>query len=148
MDQAAEQIVTRAEYLIFVFTAALGILQLVALRTRLKGLLFVRNRLLTYLLSIGLIVFAYYWFFVRDDRIDTVMRHVGLEGSGQFYNFCMGVFSALLVTLAISSLIGHFTHRGHSEEVENESVEGLDRLEKMTYWEAVKCSFRKKDRYR
>jgi len=140
-----EQAVTRAEYLIFVFTAAVGVIQLVAASTGLRGLLILPNRLITYAISIGLIVFAYYWFFVRDDRIDTVMRRTGLEGSGQFYNFCMGTFAALLVTFALSSFTGWLRHRNRLKD-QDDVPEGLDGLEKMTYWEAVRRSFRKRER--
>ena len=143
-ELATTEVVTRAEYLILVFTASVGVLQLVAARTQLKGLLFFQKPLLAYPLSLLLILGSFYWFFQRDSRIDTVMRHTGIEGSGQFYNFCMGAFAALLFTLAVSSLIGLLRHRGQQRN-ENENSEGLDTLRDMTYYEAVKHGFRSKE---
>ncbi|MBL7119213.1 MAG: hypothetical protein ISS53_00855 [Dehalococcoidia bacterium] len=142
-ELATTEVVTRAEYLIFIFTASVGVLQLVAARTQLKGLLFFRKSVLAYPLSLLLIIGSFWWFFVRDDRIDTIMRQTGLEGSGQFYNFCMGAFAALLFTLAASSLIGLLRHRRQRNE--NENSEGLNTLRQMSYYEAVKRSFRSKE---
>jgi len=142
-EVVTREIVTRAEYLIFIFTASVGVLQLVAARTQLKGLLFFKKPVLAYPFSLLLIIGSFWWFFVRDDRIDTVMRQPGLEGSGQFYNFCMGAFAALLFTLAVSSLIGLLRRRGQRNE--NENSEGLDTLRQMSYYEAVKRNFRSKE---
>lgn len=142
-EVVTREIVTRAEYLIFIFTASVGVLQLVAARTQLKGLLFFKKPVLAYPFSLLLIVGSFWWFFVRDDHIDTIMRQPGLEGSGQFYNFCMGAFAALLSTLAVSSLIGLLRRRGQRNE--NENSEGLDTLRQMSYYEAVKRSFSSKE---
>lgn len=142
-EVVTREIVTRAEYLIFIFTASVGVLQLVSARTQLKGLLFFKKPVLAYPFSLLLIIGSFWWFFVRDDRIDTIMRQPGLEGSGQFYNFCMGAFAALLFTLAVSSLIGLLRRRGQRNE--NENSEGLDTLRQMSYYEAVKRSFRSKE---
>ena len=142
-ELAAHEVVTRAEYLTFIFMASVGVLQLVAAWRQLKGLLFLKRPALAYPLSFLLIGGAFYWFFQRDNRIDTIMRRPGLEGSGQFYNFCMGAFAALLFTLAVSSLIGLLQRRGQHSE--NKHSEGLDTLRKMSYFEAVKHSFRSKE---
>jgi len=55
----------------------------------------------------------------------------------------MGAFAALLFTLAVSSLIGLLRRRGQRNE--NENSEGLDTLRQMSYYEAVKRSFRSKE---
>ncbi|MFC1999562.1 hypothetical protein ACFLXE_02255 [Chloroflexota bacterium] len=145
MYDVAEQVVvvTRWEYIAFVFIAAVGVLQLVAATTRLKSLLFLRKPALTYPFSLILITGSFYWFFVQDDRIDTIMRHVGVEGSGQFYYFSIGTFFALVFTLALSSLISRFLRK--TQGGSDPDAEGLDNLEDMSYWEAVKRSFRSKE---
>lgn len=138
-----DEVVTRLEYLIFVFTASVGVLQLVAVRTKLKGLLFLRKPVLAYVLSLLIIGGSFYWFFQRDNRMDTVMRHTGLEGSGMFYNFCMAVFLALVFTFVVSSLINMVRHKTGNND--NEAISGLDALKEQSYFEALKSSFRSKD---
>lgn len=142
-ELAAHEVVTRAEYLTFIFMASVGVLQLVAAWRQLNGLLFLKRPALAYPFSLLVIAGSFYWFFQRDNRIDTIMRRPGLEGSGQFYNFCMGAFAALLFTLAVSSLIGLLRRRVQRNE--NENSEGLDTLRQMSYYEAVKRSFRSKE---
>lgn len=141
-----EAVVTRPEYFAFIFIASVGVLQLTAIITKLKGLLFFRRPILAYPLSILLIAGAFYWFFLRDDRIDTVMRRVGLEGSQQFYYFCLSSFSALIFTLVVASLIDIFRRQAQSDNCDQRR-QGLDILREMTYFKALKHSFKsKKDR--
>ncbi|MCX6000702.1 MAG: hypothetical protein NTU41_14275 [Chloroflexi bacterium] len=130
----------RWEYLVFIFTASVGTIQMVAGLARLNGLLFLRWRPLTYLFSILAIAGAYWWFFARDRRIDTVMRRVGLEGSQQFYYFCLGAFLAVVFTLVVSSLVGLLRHQPQGQ---NDS-KGLDSLKELTFLEAVRRSFRQR----
>ena len=68
------EIVHAWQYCVFVFIAVMGMLQLIATCHQVKGMLFVRNKPVTLILSIAAIVLAYWWFFFRDNRIDTVMR--------------------------------------------------------------------------
>ncbi len=136
--------VKRWEFLVFVFIASIGILQLVAVRTQLKGLLFFKRPILAYSLSLLAIGGSYYWFFQRDNRMDTVMRSTGLEGSGMFYNFCLAAFLALVFTLLFSSLISAIRRKAQINC--NEHSQGLDALREKSYFEALKCSFRVKGR--
>ena len=136
--------VTRSEYLLFVFMAAVGVLQLVGARTQLKGLLFFKKPALAYLISLLALGGSFYWFFVRDDRMDTIMRHTGLEGAQQFYYFCLAAFAGLVFTLLVSSLINTLRPKGHS--MESSPVEGLEALNNMSYLEALRRSLRGKRR--
>lgn len=138
------EIVARSEYLLFIFLASVGVLQLVAARSGLKGLLFIRRPVLAYLLSLSAIAGSYWWFFFRDCRIDTVMRRSGLEGAQQFYFFCVGAFLALAFTLVASSLIGAVRARGHS--MDNPGCKGLDALRETSPFEAVRRSLRSRER--
>lgn len=134
--------VTSSEYIFFVFLASIGVLQLVALRARLKGILFFRQPFLTYLFSILAIGIAYWWFFQRDNRIDTIMRQTGLEGKQQFFSFCTAAFLAVVFTLVVSSLIGMIRKQPPGQK--DDSIDGLDALKEKTYFEAIRQSFRSK----
>jgi len=145
------ELVSREEYIAFVFMASVGVLQLVGAFTQLKGLLFFRNRALTYLLSFLLIGGSFYWFFVRDDRWDTIMRHTSLEGKQQFLYFCLAAFLAVFFTLVISSLLAALRARRQNKSTTNpgqttdpDPGEGLDKLKEVSYLEALKRSFRSK----
>ena len=142
MDQAV--VATRPEYFAFVFVASVGVLQLTAILAGLKGLLFFRRPALAYPFSILAIAGAFYWFFVRSDRIDTIMRRVGLEGSQQFYYFCVSAFAALIFTLVVSSLIDVFRRQTQSNNC-GEKRQGLNSLREMSYLKAIKRSFRSKE---
>ena len=145
------ELVSREEYIAFVFMASVGVLQLVGAFTQIKGLLFFRNRALTYLLSFLLIGGSFYWFFVRDDRWDTIMRHTSLEGKQQFLYFCLAVFLAVMFTLVASSLLAALRARRQNKDMTNpgqttdpDPGEGLDKLKEVSYLEALKRSFRSK----
>jgi hypothetical protein len=135
--------VTFSEYMIFVFIASVGVLQLVAAWTKLKGLLFLKRPVLAYLLSLLAIGGSFYWFFQRDNRIDTIMRQTGLEGKQQFFGFCIAAFLAIVFTLIVSSLIGMIRDKPQSND--NKDINGLDALKSISYFEALKHSFRSKE---
>ena len=131
------EIVRAWQYCIFVFVAVMGLLQLIALVNGLKGMLFIRNRPVTLLLSSAALVFAFWWFFYRDDRINTVMRHTGLEGAQQFTVFCWTTFAALVVTLVVASLLKALVYR-RTDEGPGERVEGACDLRYMSWFEAMR----------
>ena len=135
--------VTFLEYLAFVFVASVGVLQLVAAWAQLKGMIFLKRPALAYLLSILLIGGSFYWFLQRDNRIDTVMRQTGLEGSQQFFGFCIGAFLAIVFTMIVSSLISAIRHKAQINN--NAPSQGLDALRYKSYLEALKHSFRSKE---
>jgi hypothetical protein len=137
------ELVSRSEYIAFVFMASVGVLQLVGAFTQLKGLLFFRTRALTYLLSFLMIGGSFYWFFVRDDRWDTIMRRTSLEGKQQFLYFCLAAFLAVFFTLVVSSLLAALWAKGQNKDMTNPG-HGLDKLKEMSYLEALKDSLRSK----
>jgi len=138
--------ITPWDFIIFVFPAAVGVLQLVAVRTQLKGLLFLKKPALTYLFSFLVIGISYYWFFQRDNRMDPgmAMRQTNLEGGGMFFYFCLASFLAVIFTLVVSSLIHSFRHEPHTND--NIPNQGLDTLRGNSYFEAIKNSFKSKER--
>ncbi|MDM7998801.1 MAG: hypothetical protein QUS33_02065 [Dehalococcoidia bacterium] len=140
------EIVRAWQYCVFVFIASMGMLQLIAVCHQLRGMLFIRNRPITLMLSLAAIVFAYWWFFFRDDRIDTVMRRTGVEGSQQFAVFCWTTFAALIVTLVLSSLLKMVIYRRRESSTQQEErLEGVYQLKYMTWFEALREAFKKRN---
>lgn len=141
-SQAAQEVLGRFEYIFFVFWTAVSVIQLAATKGGLKGLLFVRKPSVSYLFWSASLVGAYLWFFLGGDRIDTIMRRTGIEGSGQFYYFCVGSFFAIVFTLVASSLLNSLLRR---EIRHNPDSNGIDLLKNMSYWQGLKHSFRKSE---
>lgn len=132
------------EYYLFVFIAAVGVLQLVATYRQLKGLAFFQSKILSYIFSILAIGVSFGWFFGWADRIDTVMRRAALEGTQQFVYFNTAAFLALVFTLIISSLL--YVFRSKSKCHQKANPKGLGALEEISYFEALKLSFKPKGR--
>ena len=133
-------VVQHWEYFLFVFIASVGVLQLAASYSQLKGLLFFQNKILTYLFALLAIGGSFEWFFGYNNRIDTVMRRVGLEGAQQFLYFNLAVFLALVLTLIVSSVLHAYRHRTQHEQ--KEYPEGLGALRETSYFESLKHSLR------
>ena len=139
------EIVRAWQYCIFVFIAVMGMLQLIASCHQIKGMLFIRNKPITLILSIAAIVFAFWWFFFRDSRIDTVMRRTGVEGAQQFAVFCWTTFAALVVTLVISSLVQVFVYRRRKGTEQEERLEGAYQLRYISWFEALREVFKRRN---
>jgi len=133
-------VVQHWEYFLFVFIASVGVLQLAASYSQLQGLLFFQNKILSYLFALLAIGGSFEWFFGYNNRIDTVMRRVGLEGAQQFLYFNMAVFLALVLTLIISSVLHAYRHR--AQRGQKEYPEGLGALIETSYFESLKHSLR------
>jgi hypothetical protein len=133
-------VVQHWEYFLFVFIASVGVLQLAASYSQLQGLLFFQNKILSYLFALLAIGGSFEWFFGYNNRIDTVMRRVGLEGAQQFLYFNMAAFLALVLTLIISSVLHAYRHRAQREQ--KEYPEGLGALRETSYFESLKHSLR------
>ena len=130
------------EYLILVFVAACGTIQVAATRANLISLLFIKRPLLNYLLGIVLIAGAFYWFFHAGNR-----NLPGVQGSEQFGNFFFTATGAVLFTLVASSLKRWGSdHRVCSaDDCDPEPAEGLEALKQRSYLSALTSSFRKKN---
>jgi hypothetical protein len=121
------------DYLIFVFLAVLGLLQLVAARQRWTGLLFCRRwPLLSYVFGLAGLGGGYAWFFFSDDR-----NVPGLEGWQLFSRFAVSAVAAVLVTLLVSSVLharrdkDTVGQKYHLSPVNEER--GLEALRTLTY---------------
>lgn len=132
------------EYYLFVFIASVGVLQLVAAYRQIKGLLFFQNKILSYIFSILAIGGSFGWFFGWADRLDTIMRRVGLEGAQQFLYFNMGAFLALIFTLIVTSLL--YAYRSRAQCHQKSYPQGLGALKEIGYFEALKLSLKPRGR--
>ncbi len=137
------EIVLAWQYFLFVFVAVMALLQLIATVNGLKGMIFIRNKPATVLLSVAALVFAFWWFFYRDDRINTVMRRTGLEGAQQFTVFCWTTFAALVLTLVVASLLKALVYRRGSQGTAEERIEGAYDLRYDSWFEALGAAIRR-----
>ena len=127
------------QYYLFVFVAAVGVLQFVAAYRHWAGLSFFRNRTLSYLFSILTVSSSFVWFFGWENRMDTAMRRAALEGAQQFVYFNTAAFLALVFTLIVSSLL--FVYRKRKQPAQKSYPQGFGALSEISYFEALRFSF-------
>lgn len=127
------------QYYLFVFVAAVGVLQLVAAYRQWRGLSFFRNATLSYLFSFLTVVGSFVWFFGWENRMDTAMRRAALEGAQQFVYFNTAAFLALVLTLIVSSLLSACRKRTQSRG--KALPQGFGALAEISYFEALRLSF-------
>ena len=118
------------DYTLFVFVAALGLFQVVAGWNGLEGLLLVRPRSVAKVVGAALVIGAFTWFFGTETR-NLPDTSGGLDGPQQAGYFTAAAGSALLVTLALSSLLNFRRANGVPGKL------GLDDLRDTTYLHAL-----------
>ncbi|MCH8199933.1 MAG: hypothetical protein IIA54_07710 [Chloroflexi bacterium] len=126
-----------ADYTLWVFLSALGVLQFVAARSGLFGLLFIRRRpRATAYASAALVVASFAWFFGSGVRNlpDTVS---GLDGVTQSLWFAVAAAAAVAVTFLGTSAINHRWGAGHRRDPSARPPTGLDVLERTTFARAL-----------
>lgn len=124
----------RLDYFLMVLIAAIGILQIAAAQSGLKGLSFFKKPILDRLFGLIAIVGGFCFFY------GTEYRNVrSLEGSQQFEYYLAGVAAAVFLTLVVSSLI-NFNLRGSVGREER----GLEALKKTNYFRALYINFLRK----
>ena len=127
------------DYTLWVFLSALGVVQFVAARSGLLGLLFFRRRRrATLLLAPAWVVGAFTWYFASDFRNhpDTTL---GLDANEQALWFALGSAVALALTLAVSSAVNHRWGGGHGWDASSGGAPpiGLTWLERTTFARAL-----------
>lgn len=121
------------EYFLFIFISSIAVFQIASAWQGLEYLLFLKNKILTFILSFIFILASYYWFFYVGGK-----ETLHMKGSQQLILFPLGILSGTLYTLLISSLIND---GGKASEKSKEILapgEGLEILEYMTYWQAFR----------
>ncbi|MBI2861637.1 MAG: hypothetical protein HYX89_02335 [Chloroflexi bacterium] len=117
------------QYLLFVFLASLGVVQIAAARNGLKGLMLVPGRVPSLVFGWALVVASFLWFFSVEDR-DVP----GLEGTQLGVYFLIGSSGAVLFSALLSPVQGLWTSSDVSDPAP--PGEGLEALRSTSYWGA------------
>ena len=120
------------DYLLFIFLASLGVVQLAALKNGLKGLYFVRIPSLNLVAGLALVAGAFLWFFLSEPR-NLPDTGDGLDGNQQAMFAVAAAVAAVLFTLAVTSVINAGFGKG-----EDRSEDGLEALRRTNYFTAMR----------
>lgn len=123
------------DYYLAVFVAAIGVIQIAASMGGLRGLVFLKSRLLTRIVGASLAAAPMAWFLSSAPR-NIVDHKGGLDANEQALLLALGTLTALAVTLAVSSLVNLRMKAEVGPEAD------LDSLKTATYARAVAASFR------
>ncbi len=119
------------DYLLFVFIAAFGALQIAAAYGNLQGLLFIRARPLAFGSGLVITVAAFLLFFLTEPR-NIPDTEGGLDGNETAGLFTLGAVSALVLTLILSSISNRALGKGG-----HRCASGLDALRETSYFNAL-----------
>ena len=118
------------EYLLLVFLACCGVVQVAAAYSGLRGLLFFGNKRFSVVFGMAMILGSLAWFFWDGGR-NIPDTSGGIAGASQFLLFVLGGFLALLVTFLVTS----FTN--FSRGVLGDTTVGLASLRETTFVQAL-----------
>ena len=121
-----------ADYVLFIFLASLGVVQLAALKNKLKGLYFISIPLLNFVAALVLVAGSFVWFFVSEPR-NLPDTGGGLDGNQQAMFSVAAAVGAVLFTLVATSLLNAGFGRG-----EDLKGTGLQALRQMNYFIALR----------
>jgi len=124
------------DYVVFTFLAALGLFQMIASYSGLRGLLFIRARSLAFLSGLLTTAVAFLWFFLSEPR-NVPDTQGGLDGNETAGLFTLGAVTALVLTLLLSSLRNRSMGKNGREH-----EEGLNALRDTTYVTALQDAVR------
>ena len=119
------------DYFVFVFLAALGVIQVAASYSDLRRLLFIPSRRAAVAAGTMVTAAAFAWFFLSEPR-NISDDAGGLDGNQMAGLFALGAGSALIGTLLLSSLLNRSL-----ESIERHVSPGLDALRETTYINAI-----------
>ena len=96
------------DYAQMVFVATLGVIQLVAARNNLLGILLLRNNLLlTQFIAATLIAGSFVWFFFGGEPRNIPDTGPGLEANTQTIVFASSASLAIALIFFVSSILNH-----------------------------------------
>jgi hypothetical protein len=122
------------DYLIFIFLASVGTLQIAVAYAKIGGISFFNRPVIGYIVGSLIVIIAFFWFFSADKRIG----HNIIAGSQQLGLFLAGIVIAVLVTVTITSIVKRRKlSNGKTQEA------GLQALKHMTYFQVISRYFRK-----
>lgn len=135
------------DYAQMVFVATLGVIQLVAARNNLLGILLLRNHLiLTQFIATVLISGSLVWFFFGGEPRNIPDTGPGLEANTQTIVFASSASLAIALIFFVSSILNHRWGSNYmkiSGSNKNDNVDGISAFQKTTFfWATVKFLFR------
>jgi len=128
------------EYFFFIFVSALGLIQLIAAKSRLNGISFFNRRIWGYTFGTAAVIISFCCFFILRDR--SVLT---FDANQQLFWFCLGTLCSFLFTFTISHLIKRKRLKTIIDETSG-TEEGIDKLKYSTYWSAISQFIKAKDK--
>jgi len=120
------------EYFYLVLIAAVGVIQAAVAYNGFRGISFFSHKISAYLfmaVTLGPVLAS---FFTWNERNPTGV----IEGAQQFGLFMLAIVASIGFTLAMSSLLNHWTFRGNDIE-----HNGLEALKEATFFQAIRYRF-------
>lgn len=128
------------DYFILVFTASMGVYQIVAVHTKLDGLRFFRQTSLQYIFGFLAIFGALGWFFTSEERN---IQHT-VEGSQQLGLFLGSIIASYAVTGILSSIMQAKVSPDSNKPREGKQYQmGIETLKTRTLFGGIFSSLRK-----
>lgn len=129
-----------SDYFLLVFIASIGVYQMVSVHAGLRGLSFFRQPKVQYVFGLLVIIGAFVWFFVSEDRN---YQHA-VEGTQQLGLFLAAIVAAYVANAALSSIIQlRATLRGDDPGKRKQHEQGMETLKKTTVLGGVASSIRR-----
>lgn len=129
------------DYALMVFSSTLGVVQFVAVKNNLFGIMIFRTRLVvTKFSSIALVIVPFVWFFFLGEPRNIPDTGPGLEANTQTIVFASSAAIAIAVTFVISSIVNHSwasNYKTKDEDFAEDDVEGMSVFQKTTFFWAT-----------
>ena len=129
------------DYALMVFSSTLGVVQFVAVKNNLFGIMIFRTRLVvTKFSAIALVIAPFVWFFFLGEPRNIPDTGPGLEANTQTIVFASSAAIAIAVTFAISSIVNHSwgsNYKTKDEDFAEDDVEGMSVFQKTTFFWAT-----------
>ena len=122
------------DYLLLVFLASIGTLQLATARGNLKGLYLVAYQPLNLLAALLMVLGSFAWFFISEPR-NLPDTGAGLNGNQQAVLFIVGSAAGVAFTLVISSL-----RQLHKKPKAPPTPPGLEALQSSSFIQALRAT--------
>lgn len=130
-------------YLLLTFGSCLGVLQVAAVSSDLRGIWFARTPLITLTIGLAIVGATYIWFFTCADLNMNANDAAVVEGHEQLVFFLLGAFFALILTFLVSSVINH---KGFSSDAEPVIEKGIEDLKTRTVYQTIMYRWRKREK--
>lgn len=124
------------DYVVWVFLAATGVIQIAAAHAGLMKLLFIRARPWACALGLLLVVAGFAWFF-REGARHVPDTAAGINGNEQAARFTLTCLAAGAFTMLVSSALNF-----RPAEASLDDAEGLEALRRRTYVQALTASLK------